>query len=533
MRTKKNKNKNKKIKKQIDTMTSISSPWLRRIKKSMVFRDRRGKELFTVNLIDGKSFIFINGERFMTCRFVPIAIPAEDMPKFKQIESINDIIDHLDFTLEREPPERINGEDVGELDFFVNCSNLQAWVEHDFDTRLLDYRLSYPLLKALGEINSRARMRYREELLERLKASTNQNLWGYLNGLIDSEFEWQEKLDFLLPREREILEELVEKYNLPILSNPALYRVEFDFRTGTISKLRLFSNSQIKSSGLPSCLRELKGIKELDLMSDNLSTLPKWLKELTTLRNLKIGKNPLKSLPVWFSEMVSLEDLHLIYTDLEALPDNFGDLCNLKDLCLNYNNLKGLPESFRKLQNLKVLDMTGCDLTSFPEQVLSLRALEKLELNKNELSELPDLSHCLPNLKTINLSANKLCEVPEWLLHHPSLEHVALSENSISSIPEMYTESIPLRFLALRENKFTEFPASLLYIPSLKDIVLDGNQIADFPDIEALPRQVEDYKKIDLKGNPLNARSEALHARYYQLFNNFGLPKWITRKVKK
>lgn len=390
----------------------------RRIKKRVIFRDNQGKELFSVNLIKNKSVIFIAGREFMTCHFVPLAIPIKIFPKLKHIDSINDVIDNLDHSFERTPPKWIHGEKVGELDFFVNCSNLQVWVEHDFDTRLLDYRLSFPLLKALGKINIRARMRYREELIERYKASQNIDISGYLKERIEHSFSWEEKLDLLQPSEQEIVRELLKNYNC--------YEQDFsfDFKVGTISKLELFSNLQIRANGLPERLKDLKGINEFDIMDNNLFSLPEWLKELSTLKKLFIGDNPLKILPSWLPEMTTLENLNLINMSLNKLPENLGALINLQDLCLNYNELKGLPESFRKLKKLKVLNMVGCGLERLPEQVLFLHSLEELDLEQNNLSELPDLSVCLPNLKKITLTKNKFLAYPKNLSHHPSLKDI-------------------------------------------------------------------------------------------------------------
>ncbi|MHA1747292.1 MAG: hypothetical protein ACTSYF_01450, partial [Promethearchaeota archaeon] len=112
------------------------------IPKDRVFYDENGNELFSIKLIDGRSYIYVDGMRFKACRFVPISIPVEELPKYDSIESIDDIIRHLDRSLEARPPKWIHGESLAELDFFVNCSNMQAWVENDFNTRILDSRLS-------------------------------------------------------------------------------------------------------------------------------------------------------------------------------------------------------------------------------------------------------------------------------------------------------------------------------------------------------------------------------------------------------
>ena len=136
------------------------------ISREFSIQDDQGNIVCTIKLIEDECVIFVKGEKFMRHKFVPITIPLKDTPKFKDIESINDIIDHLDHSLERdwEGKEKQIALSLEE-EFFVNCLNLQAWVESDYNTRLLDYRLSFPLLKKMAEKgNKRAEVRFKEEV---------------------------------------------------------------------------------------------------------------------------------------------------------------------------------------------------------------------------------------------------------------------------------------------------------------------------------------------------------------------------------
>jgi hypothetical protein len=51
---------------------------------------------------------------------------------------------------------------------FVHVSNLQAWVEHDYDTRILHSNLSFPLLKELSKYDDKAKVIYESEIIERV-----------------------------------------------------------------------------------------------------------------------------------------------------------------------------------------------------------------------------------------------------------------------------------------------------------------------------------------------------------------------------
>jgi len=49
--------------------------------------------------------------------------------------------------------------------------NLQVWVEHDYDTRLLHSTLAFPLLEELAQFNApKAKIRFREEIAKRLES---------------------------------------------------------------------------------------------------------------------------------------------------------------------------------------------------------------------------------------------------------------------------------------------------------------------------------------------------------------------------
>ncbi|MHA1997719.1 MAG: hypothetical protein ACTSU9_06335 [Promethearchaeota archaeon] len=62
--------------------------------------------------------------------------------------------------------------------FHVHCSNIQAWVEHGYDTRLMDSALAFPILEALSKAGD-------AQAFEVLKRDVKDRLSsGYLNALI-------------------------------------------------------------------------------------------------------------------------------------------------------------------------------------------------------------------------------------------------------------------------------------------------------------------------------------------------------------
>lgn len=66
-------------------------------------------EFLSLHLLGNKIFIYVNGNKFTHCKYVLLNIPVEDINQFSSINSINEIMDNLDRSLE-EYPETISPE---------------------------------------------------------------------------------------------------------------------------------------------------------------------------------------------------------------------------------------------------------------------------------------------------------------------------------------------------------------------------------------------------------------------------------------
>jgi tetratricopeptide (TPR) repeat protein len=79
----------------------------------------------------------------------------------------------------REGARRLEGKAVRKLltikeEVLAHASNIQAWAEHDYDTRLLHSNIAFPLLKALAKAgDAKAKRVLNAEVLERYQASTD------------------------------------------------------------------------------------------------------------------------------------------------------------------------------------------------------------------------------------------------------------------------------------------------------------------------------------------------------------------------
>ncbi len=129
-------------------------------------------ENITVQLVDNLTEIFVNDIRFISCKkllFNPYKY------SFKHVESIDEIIFSKDSELklyELDPVE----------EFWGHVSNLQAWVENDYDTRILGSNLSFPLLKKLTEVgNKKAKVVFKNEIIKRLKSGYRPTITYLIN----------------------------------------------------------------------------------------------------------------------------------------------------------------------------------------------------------------------------------------------------------------------------------------------------------------------------------------------------------------
>lgn len=149
--------------------------------------------------VEGNTEIFLDGENFDQCVHLVFQIPVDFIENFDEINSIDEaevlykssmdeIVDELDTLRENRQEEKY--EIIPEEEFRAHVSNLQAWVEHDYDTRLLHRSLAFPLLKSLTELGDPlAKKVFKVEIATRLESGSlnvliylvNESYLDYLN----------------------------------------------------------------------------------------------------------------------------------------------------------------------------------------------------------------------------------------------------------------------------------------------------------------------------------------------------------------
>ena len=161
--------------------------------KFKVFKINRYLELM---LEYGKTNIYVGGRLFRQCKYLMLNIPSDNIREYNNIESIDEAAEKLDSSMERAGRHKYNISP--ETEFWGHCSNIQAWYENDYDTRILHRNLAFPLLNALVKVGDPlAKKVFKEEIARRLESGypsvvmylINQGYLKYLN---------QEELDSIL-----------------------------------------------------------------------------------------------------------------------------------------------------------------------------------------------------------------------------------------------------------------------------------------------------------------------------------------------
>jgi len=129
--------------------------------------------------LEGKyTVIYVNGKRFIYCKRLIIDIPKNDINDYDEIESIDEASDLYDhYLIDNKVYKGENGmvyptpysyNIPPEEEFWAHCSNLQGWVENNYDTRILHSNLAFPLLKKLNKAGDpMAKKVFKEEIAKR------------------------------------------------------------------------------------------------------------------------------------------------------------------------------------------------------------------------------------------------------------------------------------------------------------------------------------------------------------------------------
>ncbi len=134
-------------------------------------------DYLSLRLERGRTSLYVNGIRFNQCMQLVLNIPVDNIELFEGIESIDEVVD----ILEKHSESSFRAETIPEEEaFWGHCSNLQAWINHDYDTRILHRSFAFPLLRELTKLGDpKAKKVYKNEIAYRFTHG-NFNIITYL-----------------------------------------------------------------------------------------------------------------------------------------------------------------------------------------------------------------------------------------------------------------------------------------------------------------------------------------------------------------
>jgi hypothetical protein len=129
----------------------------------------------------------------------------------------------------------------------------------------------------------------------------------------------------------------------------------------------------------------------LNLSCNKFTVCPSCLVDMKHLRQLSMNYNEIGCLPGGLHKLKKLEILHASKNRISILPDSIVDISTLQSLWLDSNQLSALPPNFHRLTRLVELKLEGnADLVYPPIQIVAMGTKEvlrwsrqRLELGKN------------------------------------------------------------------------------------------------------------------------------------------------------
>jgi len=418
-------------------------------------------EFLSLKLEGDFTVIYVAEKPFQQCKFLLLEIPVRDITSLDKVKSIDEAARELSRALE--PSDEFPRVDQipPETEFWGHCSNLQAWYENDYNTRLLHSNLAFPLLKKLTEAGDLlARKVFKDEIAKRY------------NSGIENVRKFLEKGDYLRFLTKEEFYSLIDTGNeyetLKVLEGMLdVKRYQVDIRNGRVIKLSIGGR---KLKELPEIITQFKHLEILNVAGNSLDAFPDWIGRFKDLKLFRFNNNhsdKLVTLPDMFGNLSSLEELVGFNNELRRLPDSFGRLISLKRVDLHNNKLEGLPDSIGGLINLEELNLKSNSIKLLPESIGNLKSLKTLALAKNSVSVIPKTIERINSLEILTFDDNKLKEVPDSIGNLKDLEILSLTNNSIKTLPYSFKNLVSLRTLTLDGNPIGEIPEFIFDLPNL------------------------------------------------------------------
>ena len=318
--------------------------------------DFKVNDFLTLKFSYPSTNIYICGKYFMQCKRLILNIPKSEVKEYKHVESIDEAVEVYDHTVYEHEifkanglPEVENDENFTLIDpeeeFWGHCSNLQVWVEHDYDTRLLKANLAFPLLERLAKVGDKiAQIKFKEEIIKRLlSGATSVVEYLFVEGYQDDLTNEELFFGLLEPSEAETLLQIQQELNLIFMFVPTIDR-NVGLRHPEDPSMSYEEKRSIRGFSI-----ENKCVKGLQFTFAEILKLPIGIHNFKELKQISLKRS--------FSELNSDEIIRAIQ-DLEGIQEIFLS----SSLKVNLDNTR--------LKNIKKIGKKFLHYTEFPIKFL-------------------------------------------------------------------------------------------------------------------------------------------------------------------
>mgnify|MGYP006277758521 CR=1 FL=1 len=509
--------------------------------------------------------IYVKDKPFRQCKYLLVDIPMENIHEYRDITSIDDVAQRLDRSLERGERHSISPKE----EFWGHCSNLQAWAEHNYDTRLLHSNLAFPLLKKLTEAGDpKAKNIFTEEIARRLQSGAPQVAEFLIS---------QGYLNHLTPEELESL--FLDIMNLESLSNIVIIPILRKLMKAGSGKILTFFEQLLEKKRKQDFLEIIEYLKDsvyswskrelnelfqkipygLFLHIDDIKSIAllSWIYRNSTQETRKYIENDIKPLitphkwegfkSVIFQPVPILQNrfysvrlkvvnemwkLGLITDDMvkrvifKGIQSNtletVKEIVRRKYLELFSENEKSMV--FRRIQRQKIEEMhilefipsiiylteRGYRYNSRKVQKLKqiARRIKILFAENNNITHLPSNLHVFSPLFELYLDNNSLETIPESIRTLPSLKELSLQSNKLKTLPQSIGELTALKHLNIESNSsLRKLPES---IGNLKNLQFLNGSYCDLHSIPESIGKMTSLQKLQLANNNLTSLPKSM-----------------------
>lgn len=375
----------------------------------------RINKYLSIKLENRRTIIYVNNRPFRQCMYLLLNIPIDKIREYDKINSIDEAASKLGRKMERNhnlvPPE---------TEFWGHCSNLQAWADNKYDTRILHRNLAFPLLRALADAGDPlAKSRFKEEIAIRYATGhptvvrfLTQN--GYLYYLTEEEFEtvlgdidfptideYSRKLkSFFRDFENRDTINAAKKATSKFLGNfrfaykyliliKAMEKIPINHRR---SYVEFIYNKYKNHRGFPMLKFITKAQINFDELDFNLIKYHDNLIGLLMGNRLNLSNKMIEHIPdiKGLTEIAeSVEQLDLSHNRISKI-EGLEKLENLKKLNLKNNYIK-MIEGIEELTKLETLDLSGnMQIHQIPKFLEKMDSMRLLKLTHCSVNEFPD-----------------------------------------------------------------------------------------------------------------------------------------------